>query len=135
MPGYKSNVFPTHTGIPQGSPLLPVLFLFDNANLADICNPPTLPTSGIGFVDDGNPLASGKSTEDNCRTLQTVHNGCLVWAKKHGASFAPENYVLVHFTKARTKHNNSCPLILPTSMLHPSPSAHVLDLIPDKKLS
>jgi hypothetical protein len=64
-----------------------------------------------------------------------VHNRCLEWARKHGAFFAPEKYVLVHFTKARTKHNNSCPLILPTSTLHPSPSARVLGVILDKKLS
>ncbi len=41
----------------------------------------------------------------------------------------------MHFTKARTKHNHSCPLILPTSTIHPSPSARVLGVILDKKLS
>jgi hypothetical protein len=135
MPGYNTDTFPTHTGIPQGSPLSPIHFLFYNANLVDICNPPTLPASGIWFVDDVNALAYGKSTEENCRTLQTVHDRCLVWARKHGASFVPEKYVLMHFTKARTKHNNSCPPILPTSMLYPSPSARVLGVILDKKLS
>jgi hypothetical protein len=49
-----------HTGIPQGSPLLPILFLFYHANLVVICNPPTLPASGIGFVDDVITLAFGK---------------------------------------------------------------------------
>jgi hypothetical protein len=67
--------------------------------------------------------------------LQTVHERCLEWARRHGASFAPEKYILVHFTKARTKHNHSCPLILPTSTIHPSPSARVLGVILDKKLS
>jgi hypothetical protein len=41
----------------------------------------------------------------------------------------------VHFTKARTKHNHSGPLILPTSTIYPSPSARVLGVILDKKLS
>jgi hypothetical protein len=114
---------------------LPILFLFYNANLVDVCNPPTLPAPGIGFVDDVNALAFGKSTEENCRTLQAVHERSLDWARKHGASFAPDKYILMHFTKARTKHNTACPLVLAASTLHPSPSARVLGVILNKKLS
>jgi hypothetical protein len=77
LPGYNTDAFPTHTGIPQGSPLSPILFLFYNANLVEICNPSTLPASGTSFVDEVNALAFGKSTEENCRTLQTVHEWCL----------------------------------------------------------
>ncbi len=135
LPGYNTNAFSTHTGIPQGSPLSPILFLFYNANLVDICNPPTLPASGIGFVDDVNALAFGKSTEKNCRTLQTVHERCLDWARKHEVSLAPNEYIFVHFTEARTKHNTSCSLLLPASTLYSSPSACVLGVILDKKLS
>jgi hypothetical protein len=135
LPGYNTDAFSMHTGIPQGSPLSPILFLFYDANLVEICNPPTLPASGTGFVDDVNALAFGKLTEENCRTLQTVHERCLEWARRHGASFALEKYILVHFTKARTKHNHSCPLILPSSTIHPSPSACVLGVILDKNLS
>jgi hypothetical protein len=135
LPGYNTDAFPTHTGIPQGLPLSPILILFYNANLVEICNPPTLPASGASFVDDMNALAFGKSTEENCRTLQTVHEWCLEWARRHGASFAQEKYILVHFIKGRTKHNHTCPLILPTSTIHPIPSARVLGVILDKKLS
>jgi hypothetical protein len=135
LPGYTTDAFPTHTGIPQGSPLSPILFLFYNANLVDACNLPTSPSSGIGFVDDVNALAFGKTTEDNCRTLQNIHDRCLEWARKHGASFAPEKYILVHFTKLRTKHNTSCPLTLPSLTITPFPSARVLGVILDKKLS
>ncbi len=105
------------------------------SNLVDICNPPTLPASGIGFVDDMNALAFGKSKEENSRTLQSVHERCLDWAKKHRALFAPDKYILVHFTKAKTKHNTSCPLVLPASTLYRSPTARVVGVIFDKKLS
>jgi hypothetical protein len=135
LPGCNTNAFSTHTGIPLGSPLSPIFFLFYNTNLVDICNPPTLPASGTGFVDDVNALAFGKSTEENCRTLQTVHERCLDWARKHGASIAPDKYILVHFTKAMTKHNTSCPLVLPASTLYPSSSSCMLGVILDKKLS
>ncbi len=32
----------------------------------DACNPPTIPASGTGFVDDVNALAFGKLTKENC---------------------------------------------------------------------
>jgi hypothetical protein len=135
LPGYNTDAFLTHTGIPQGSPLSPIFFLFYNANLVDACNLPTSPSSGIGFVDDVNALAFSKTTENNCRTLQSVHERCLEWARKHGASFAPEKYILVHFTKAMTKHNTACPLTLPSLTITPCPSARVLGVVLDKKLS
>jgi hypothetical protein len=135
LPGYNTDCFPTHTGIARGSLLSPFLFLFYNTNLIDAFNPPTLPVSGTSFVDDVNTLAFGKSTEENSKLLQTVHECCLEMARRHGASFAPEKYVLMHFTKARTKQNSACPLILPTSTIHPSPHARVLGVILNKKLS
>jgi hypothetical protein len=49
--------------------------------------------------------------------------------------FALENYILMHFTKVRTKHNSAGHLILPTSTIYPSPSAHDLGMILYKKLS
>jgi hypothetical protein len=69
LPRYNINAFFLLTGIPQGSPLSLILFLFYNANLVDICNPATLLASGICFVEDVYALASGKSTEESCRTL------------------------------------------------------------------
>ncbi len=126
LPGYNTDAFPTHKGIPQDSPLSLILFLFYNANLVNACNLPTSPSSGISSVDDVNALAFGKTTENNCRTLRSIHERCLEWARKHGALFAPEKYILVHFTTARTKHNTACPLTLPSLTITPCPSARVL---------
>ncbi len=67
--GYNTDAFPRHTGITQGSPPLPLLFLFYNANLIEPCNPPTLLASRTSFVDDVNALAFNKSTEENSRML------------------------------------------------------------------
>jgi hypothetical protein len=131
----QHRTFPTHTSIPQGSPLSPFLFLFYNANLVDACNQHTSPFSGVGFVDNVNALAFGKMIEENCRMLQIVQERCLEWASRHGASFAPEKYILVHVTKARTKHNTPSPLTLSPLTISLSPSTCVLGVILDKKLS
>jgi hypothetical protein len=62
LPGYYPDTFSTHLGIPQSSPLSPILFLFYNAKLVTICNPPKLPACATSFIDDVNALASGDLT-------------------------------------------------------------------------
>lgn len=58
------------TGIPQSSPLSPILYLFYNSDLIDGCNARTdLDTMATGFVDEVGLLTIGNSTEDNCRSL------------------------------------------------------------------
>jgi hypothetical protein len=84
------------SGIPHGFPLSPVLFLFYNADLVEFCNPSDLPASAIGFVDNVNPLAIGKSIEETCETLEILRERCLKWSDMHGAEFAPRKYTLVN---------------------------------------
>ncbi len=97
------------------------------------------PPNSLSFwdrlVDDVNALAFGKYTKEKCGTLQTFHERYLEWARKHGTSSAAEKYILVHFIKARTKHNSACPLILPTSTIPPSLSVCVLGVILDVQVS
>jgi len=57
----------------------------------------------IGFADDLNALAYLKSTRQNCQKLEELYKECLVWANKHGISFALDKYKLVHFTRLTRK--------------------------------
>ncbi len=99
--GFSSPLFSTYSGIPQGSPFSPILSLFYNADLVELCNSLDLPITCISFVDDVNILAFGLSTEETCTALNEIHSSCLRWGDMHGASFAPEKYALVHFPKKK----------------------------------
>src|SRR5699024_8484126 len=88
-------------GVPQGSLVSPILFLFYNAELIEECGRHDSRLDRIGFVDDMNMIALGQSTEDNCRRLERAHGRCMDWARRYGAKFAPEKYELMHFSWRR----------------------------------
>jgi hypothetical protein len=63
-------------GIPQGSSVSSILYLFYNADLLDIYENLALRTSLTGFVDDVNLLTYGTSAEENYRNLKRIYNAC-----------------------------------------------------------
>ena len=52
----ESELLPVQNGIPQGSPISPILYLLFNEELVRICNGIGLWSSSLGFVDDINIL-------------------------------------------------------------------------------
>src|SRR6266480_6796433 len=107
----KFRILDISVGISQNSSLFPILFLFYNAELLKICNSTIVRVNSLEFVDDVNLLAYGRTTEDNCRQLELIHDRCLAWAKQYGALFALEKYVLMHFSRRR-QFNMQAPIRL-----------------------
>lgn len=93
-------------GIPQGSPISPILFLFYNSELIDLCNQHDLNARRIGFVDDVNVIAWSRSPLHNVKILRNVHDKCTDWARRHGAKFAPDKYELIHVSRRRKINRN-----------------------------
>jgi hypothetical protein len=132
--GSETEAFPVPAGVPQGSPLSPILFLFYNSELLDLCQRPKEGLSAIGFADDVNMLAYSRSTESNCRILEAGHARCLVWARRHGMKFAPSKYELIHFTRSRRQFNLQASVQLGGMEKQPSPDVRVLGVWLDTKL-
>jgi hypothetical protein len=105
--GYTSERIQVNAGIPQGSPLSPILFLFFIAELLEEFQQPGCDNVfGFGFIDDTTLVAWGDTAADNCRRLTEAHSRCIAWAKRYGAKFAPDKYQLMHFTRKRDRNND-----------------------------
>ena len=129
-----SSMEEVETGIPQGLPVSPVLFLFFNSPLIEGCSRLRLQVQTGGFVDDIHLLAYGTSTEATCRTLALAHQECLRWASTHGASFAPAKYELVHLTRCPRRFDMTASVDLGSTITRPQTSIRVLGLHIDGKL-
>ena len=128
---YTAPSAPIQTGIPQGSPLSPILYLFYNADLIESCK--TENTEAVGYIDDASILAVGPTVQYNCKTLKTVHQKAEKWARQHGSDFAPAKYELVHFTRD-PRMNTTRPLHLPNATIQASPSCRYLGIEMDSRL-
>ncbi|KAK9778919.1 putative Zinc knuckle [Seiridium cardinale] len=91
--GFRSETYRINTGIPQGSPLSPILYLFYNADLLDSCNEAE-DTTATGFINNVAILAVGDSTEETCQKLQEALRKAETWALTHASIFAPEKFQL-----------------------------------------
>ncbi len=71
---YTTPLTPINTGIPQGSPLSPILYLFYNSDLIDRYNTAErLNTVATGFVDNIGLLTVGNTTEETYENLRKIH--------------------------------------------------------------
>ena len=136
LKGKQSIKYQTSTGIPQGSPVSPILYLFFNADLVEACsNPEGKQATGIGFVDNVNVLAYSSSTEENCKILEEMYQKCIYWANKHGAEFFPHKYNLIHLTKKPRKFGMAASINLESIQIDPKASIRILGVQIDSKLS
>ena len=119
LAGELSSEFSTPTGIPQGSPLSPILYLVYNTPLIRdlfVRRPQGGSTEAYGWIDDACVLASSDSYAENVETLKAALSKAGRWASQHASKFAPEKFELIHFTNPR-KIEAATPLPSPEPLL------------------
>ncbi|KAF4901311.1 RNA-directed DNA polymerase from mobile element jockey, partial [Colletotrichum viniferum] len=103
LPGHTSAKFWVNVGIPQGSPLSPILFALFAAPILDILQRQNLGRSrillGLSYVDDTYIMVCTDDWEKNCRILEECHQKIVDWATPRGLRFDPAKYNVMHFRK------------------------------------
>ena len=155
LPGYISELFPTSTGIPQGSPISPILFLLFNTPLLSACRLYTGNgwCEGYGWVDDVCIVVESDSYIRNVELLEKALVKADIWARKHAAKFAPDKFELIHFKNPRSTvpidddiqpdlydidtrmGNDRLPITTNEQIIQPSESAKYLGVWLDQTLS
>lgn len=108
MPGSTTKPFFVNIGIPQGSPLSPILFLFFAAPILEN----TIQLRGLvtidayAYVDDIYLVAVSFEYRDNCNGLKACHDSILKWAGPAGITFSPHKYNVMHFKPPRCKEDD-----------------------------
>lgn len=124
-----------HAGIPQGSPLSPILYVFYNANLVQ----GHINKSGgsIEFIDDYNAWVVGPSAEENTRKVQTqLLPQAEKWARESGAVFEVDKIAFIYFVRPlQPALEPSNDLVFGGKTIAPKASVKILGVTLDSRLS
>jgi ribonuclease HI len=121
------------SGLPQGSPLAPILFLFSNANLVQL----KIKEGGsMAFVDDYTAWVVGDSAERNTRRIQReILPQLEKWEKASGAVFESSKTAFIHFTRsAMLARDSDMPLQCKQDTIDRGQSVKILGVIMDQGL-
>lgn len=118
-------------GLPQGSPLSPILFLFFNADLVQR----QIDSQGgaIAFVDDFTAWVTGPTAQSNREGIEAIINEALEWERRSGATFEADKTAIIHFSPKAHKSDQE-PFTIKGQIVEPKDHVKILGVLMDTRL-
>ncbi|EGU87741.1 hypothetical protein FOXB_01741 [Fusarium oxysporum f. sp. conglutinans Fo5176] len=118
-------------GLPQGSPLSPILFFFFNADLVQ----QRIDCYGgaTAFVYDFTAWVTGPTAESNRDGMRKTISKALDWERRSGATFETEKTAIIDFTRKAYKSDEE-PFAIRRQLVPPKSQIKVLGVIMDASL-
>src|SRR6202008_4173186 len=95
--GKKEEMQSVETGIPQGSPISPILFLIYIRPLFDRLKSKFLALDSPNYIDDVGLVYTGRTIKTNVKALQEAAKETFKWAKENAVTFDDSKSELIHF--------------------------------------
>ncbi|KAI0992885.1 hypothetical protein K3495_g15299, partial [Podosphaera aphanis] len=98
LDGTTGAEFNVPHGLPQRSPVCPILFMLYLAPLFQLGSP----SKRFGYADDVAFFQISKSLHENANLLAKDLRQAINWASEEGITFDPDKFGLLHFSRRRT---------------------------------
>ena len=131
--GHIGERFRLGVGVPQGSPLSPILFLVFNSDLIRVIR--DAGGTPAGYADDIHARTTGDTLEENSQVLATVAQNIENWSLINGQTLETTKTKLVHFSRERRPLHQQPVVHIGVSDIAPSLAERNLGLIFDSKLN
>ena len=104
--GHDNKERDIETGIPQGSPVSPILFLIYISGVFEAVTENNPTVTSLSFVDDLGFIASGTSVQEISKTLETVASSVLRWGLTNAVTYDTSKTEAVLFSKSHRQRLN-----------------------------
>ena len=104
--GHNNPEKDVETGIPQGSPVSPILFLIYISGVFEQVEKELPEIVSLSFVDDLGFIASGTSVKEIAKALEKVGNLIVEWGGRNAVTYDTAKTELVLFSRARQRRLN-----------------------------
>ena len=145
LEGYTGPLFYLPVGVPQGSPLSPILFIMFNGDVLEVIKQAQIRTNGTkfgvaggrpaGFADDISLWIVGDSLESNVIRLTAIGSAVLHWAQSTGQFLESTKTVLMHFSREHRALESQPWVQIDGVQIKPTNSTRFLGLVVDKRLT